>query len=436
MNTYITKRKRHLRPMQAIALGFAIIILAGTFLLMLPISLKDGKELPFYDALFTSTSAVCVTGLLVTDSADTFTAFGQTVLGILIQIGGLGITTIGLGFISMAGKKIRMRDRVLLREALNYPSMMGLRGLIKWVILTTFIVEAVGAFLSFFVFIKDYPFWHAVGISVFHSIASFNNAGFDILGGGKGLSEYINNVPLNLITAFLIIAGGLGFLVISEVIKKRNIRKWSLHTKTVMLMTVILTFGGMLLLKIAQNDISWMSAFFTSVSTRTAGFSTYSIGNFSDAGLLIMMFLMMIGAAPGSTGGGIKVTSIFTIFRAIIAYPSGRSVTAFKKRIPSSTVNSAFTIFVIALSVVFCCTFMLSIFEPDIPLSNLLYESFSAYATVGLSTGITAGLCLPSKICIIITMYMGRLGSLTIVGLFARKHTQLTELPEGQMPIG
>lgn len=285
-------------------------------------------------------------------------------------------------------------------------------------------------------FIQDYPFWHAVGISVFHSIASFNNAGFDILGGGKGLSEYINNVPLNLITAFLIIAGGLGFLVISEVIKKRNIRKWSLHTKTVMLMTVILTFGGMLLLKIAQNDISWMSAFFTSVSTRTAGFSTYSIGNFSDAGLLIMMFLMMIGAAPGSTGGGIKVTSIFTIFRAIIAYPSGRSVTAFKKRIPSSTVNSAFTIFVVALSVVFCCTFMLSIFEPDIPLSNLLYESFSAYATVGLSTGITAGLCLPSKICIIITMYMGRLGSLTIVGLFARKHTQLTELPEGQMPIG
>lgn len=434
MNIHI--KKRHLRPMQAIALGFALIILAGTILLMLPISVKPGRYLPFYDALFTSTSAVCVTGLLVTDSADTFTAFGQTVIGILIQIGGLGITTIGLGFISMAGKKIRMRDRVLLREALNYPSMMGLKGLIKWVLLTTFIVEAVGAFLSFFVFVQDYSFWHSVGISIFHSVASFNNAGFDILGGGRGLSDYIDNVPLNLITAFLIISGGLGFFVISEITRKRNIQRWSLHTKVVCLMTVILTFGGMLLLKLTDRDISWLAAFFTSVSTRTAGFSTYSIGSFSDAGLMVIMLLMFIGSAPGSTGGGIKVTTVFTIFRAIIAYPSGRSVTAFRRRISSSAVHSAFTIFVIALSVIFTCTLMLSIFEPDIPLSDLLCESFSAYATVGLSTGITSVLCLPSKICIIAAMYMGRLGSLTIVSLFARKHVQLTELPEGQLPIG
>lgn len=429
-------KKRHLRPMQVIALGFALIILVGTLLLMLPISQQPGIDLPFYDALFTSTSAVCVTGLLVTDTADTFTVFGQTVIGLLIQIGGLGITTIGLGFITMTGKKIRMRDRVLLREALNYPSMMGLQGLIKWVLVTTIIVEAAGALLSFFVFIQDYSFWHALGISVFHSVASFNNAGFDILGGGRGLSDYIDNVPLNLITAFLIIAGGLGFFVISEIVRKRHIRKWSLHTKVVMLMTGILIFGGTLLLKLTESDISWLAAFFTSVSTRTAGFSTYSIGSFSDAGLLVMMVLMLIGAAPGSTGGGIKVTSIFTMFRAIIAYPSGRSVTAFKRRLISSTVHSAFTIFVIALTVVFTCTLMLSLFEPDIPLSSLMYESFSAYATVGLSTGITAGLCLPAKICIITTMYMGRLGSLTIISLFARKHTYYTELPEGHLPIG
>lgn len=201
-------------------------------------------------------------------------------------------------------------------------------------------------------------------------------------------------------------------------------------------MTVILTFGGMLLLKITDRDISWLAAFFTSVSTRTAGFSTYSIGEFSDAGLLVMMVLMLIGAAPGSTGGGIKVTSVFTMFRAILAYPSGRSVTAFKRRLSSSTVHSAFTIFVIALTVVFTCTLLLSLFEPDIPLSSLLYEVFSAYATVGLSTGITAGFCLPAKICIIATMYMGRLGSLTIISIFARKHTYYTELPEGHLPIG
>ncbi|MGN0583952.1 MAG: TrkH family potassium uptake protein [Ruminococcus sp.] len=429
-------KKRHLTPMQAIALGFAFIISIGTVLLMLPISQKPGIDLPFHDALFTSTSAVCVTGLIIADTADTFTAFGQTVLGVLIQIGGLGITTIGLGFITMAGRKIRMRDKVLLREALNYPSMMGLQGLIKWVLLTTFTVEAVGAFLSFFVFVQDHSFWHAVGISIFHSIASFNNAGFDILGAGKGLSDYAHNIPLNLITAALIIAGGLGFYVISEAFRKRSIREWSLHTKTVVLMTVLLITLGTILLKITEGSITWLEAFFTSVSTRTAGFSTYPIGAFSNAGLLVMMVLMLIGAAPGSTGGGIKVTTIFTIFRAIIAYPSGRSVTAFKRKISSSTVHTAFTVFVIALTVVFTCALTLSIFEPDIPMSSLLYESFSAYATVGLSTGITADLCLASKICIIVTMYMGRLGSLTIVSLFAKKHTELTELPEGQLPIG
>ncbi|MGN0630549.1 MAG: TrkH family potassium uptake protein, partial [Ruminococcus sp.] len=264
----------------------------------------------------------------------------------------------------------------------------------------------------------------------------FNNAGFDILGGGRGLSGYTDNIPLNLITALLIIAGGLGFFVISEVIKKRNIRKWSLHTKTVVLMYLILIFGGMFLLKITERNISWLGAFFTSVSTRTAGFSTYSIGDFSNAGLLVMMVLMLIGAAPGSTGGGIKVTTIFTLFRAIIAYPSGRSVTAFKRRISSSAVHTAFTVFVIALSVVFGCTLVLSILEPDMPLSALLYESFSAYATVGLSTGITSEFCIPAKVCLIATMYMGRLGSLTIVSLFARKHTEHTELPLGQLPIG
>ena len=429
-------KKRHLTPMQVIALGFAAIILSGTFLLMLPVAVNPGCKMPFYDALFTATSAVCVTGLVVADTADTFSLFGQTVIAVLIQIGGLGITTIGLGFITMAGKKTRMRDKVLLREALNYPSMLGLQGLIKWVLLTTFIVEAAGAVLSFFVFVQDFSVGHAAWVSVFHSIASFNNAGFDILGGGRGLSGYTDNIPLNLITALLIIAGRLGFFVISDVIKKRNIRKWSLHTKTVVLMYLILIFGGMFLLKITERNISWLGAFFTSVSTRTAGFSTYSIGDFSNAGLLVMMVLMLIGAAPGSTGGGIKVTTIFTLFRAVIAYPSGRSVTAFKRRISSSAVHTAFTVFTIALSVVFGCTLILSILEPEMSVSALLYESFSAYATVGLSTGITSEFCIPAKICLIAVMYMGRLGSLTIVSLFARKHTEYTELPLEQLPIG
>ena len=421
--------------MQAIALGFVLIILLGTVLLMLPAAQKPGIELSFWDALFTSTSAVCITGLLTVDSTETFTAFGQLVLGVLIQIGGLGITTIGLGFISMAGKKIRMRDRVLLREALNYPSMLGLQGLIQWVLLTTFVLEAVGAVLSFFVFVQDYPVWDAIGISVFHSVSSFNNAGFDILDKGQSLSAYADHIPLNLITAFLAIAGGLGFFVISEVLRSHHPRKWSLHTKVVLLMTAVLIAAGTILLKLS-DDISWLTAFFTSVATRTAGFSTYSIDGFSSAGLLVIMLLMFIGAAPGSTSGGIKVTSFFTLIRAIIAYPSGRSVTAFKRRIPSQTVHSALTLFVIALGAIFGCTLVLCLLEPEQSALILLFEALSAYTTVGYSMGLTPELGTAAKICLIVTMYMGRLGSLTIISLFAKKRNQLAELPEGQLPVG
>lgn len=421
--------------MQAIALGFVLIILLGTVLLMLPVAQKPGEALSFWDALFTSTSAVCITGLLTVDSTETFTAFGQLVLGVLIQIGGLGITTIGLGFISMAGKKIRMRDRVLLREALNYPSMLGLQGLIKWVLLTTFVLEAVGAVLSFFVFVQDYSVWEAVGISVFRSVSSFNNAGFDILEQGQSLSVYAEHVPLNLITAFLAVAGGLGFFVISEVLRNHRPRKWSLHTKVVLLMTAILIAAGTVLLKLS-DDISWLTAFFTSVATRTAGFSTYSMDGFSHAGLLVIMLLMFIGAAPGSTSGGIKVTSFFTLIRAIISYPSGRSVTAFKRRIPSQTVHSALTLFVIALGAIFGCTLVLCLLEPEQSALTLLFEALSAYTTVGYSMGITPELGTAAKICLIVTMYMGRLGSLTIISLFAKKRNQLAELPEGQLPVG
>ncbi len=403
---------------------------------MLPVSLKEGVKLSLHDALFMSTSCVCITGLVTVDVSDTFSVFGQAAIAVLIQIGGLGITTIGLGFISMAGKKMRMRDKVLLREALNYPSMLGLQGLIKWVLLTTFIVEAVGAVLSFLVFVQDYPIMKAIGMGIFHSISSFNNAGFDLMEGSESLAAYENNIPMNIITSVLVILGGLGFFVISELAKKRNPRKWSLHAKVVILMTVILTVSATILIKVTNPDISWLTAYFTSTATRSSGFATHSIADFNTAGLAAMMFFMFIGAAPGSTGGGIKVTSAFTIMRAIIAYPSGRSVTAFKRRIPSATVHTAFTVFVIALGVIIINVFLLCVFEPDIPFEKLVFEALSTYATVGLSTGITPDLSMPSKICLIITMYLGRMGSLTIVSLFTRKHIQLTELPVGQLPIG
>lgn len=421
--------------MQAIALGFVLIILLGTFLLMLPAARKQDVNLSFLDALFTATSAVCITGLLTADAAEAFTAFGQVVLGVLIQIGGLGITTIGLGFISMAGKKIRMRDRVLLREALNYPSMMGLQGLIKWVLLTTFITEGIGAVLSFPVFLQDYPFWKAIGISVFHSVSAFNNAGFDILEKGQSLSAYADHPFFCLLTAVLAVAGGLGFFVIRELSRRIHPKKWSLHTKVVLLMTALLIIGGTLLLKLT-DDISWMNAFFTSVATRTAGFSTYGVEYFSGAGLLVIAMLMFIGAAPGSTSGGIKITSFFILVRAVIAYPTGRSVTAFRRRIPTQTVHSALTLLVIAIGAIFAGTFILCLAEPEQPFLHLFFEVLSAYTTVGFSMGATPELGTIAKICLILTMYAGRLGSLTVISLFARKQAQLAELPEEQLPVG
>ncbi len=416
-------------------MGFVLMILLGTGLLMLPVSIRAEGSLDFLDALFAATSAVCITGLLTADAAATFTVFGQTVLCVLIQIGGLGITTIGLGFISMAGKKIRMRDRVLLREALNYPSMMGLQGLIPWVLMTTFVAEGVGAILTFCVLIGEYPFWEALRLSVFHAVSAFNNAGFDVFEGDSSLSAFAENVPFNLITAALAIIGGLGFFVIREVSRRQPVRKWSLHTKVVLLMTAILITAGTLLLKLT-DDVSWLTAFFMSVSTRTAGFTTYDIGQVSSAGLLVIMVLMFIGAAPGSTSGGIKVTSFFTLIRAIIAYPSGRSVTAFKRRIPSETVHSALTLFVIALCGTLMMTLILCLLEPDLPFVSLLFEALSAYTTVGFSMGVTSELCDASRFCLILTMYAGRLGSLTIISLFSKKRKQWNELPDGHLPVG
>ncbi len=260
-------------------IGFALVILLGTSLLLLPISVREDAEVSFIDALFTSTSAVCVTGLIVIDVADHFTAFGQTVVAVLIQIGGLGVTSIGVGLIVAARKRIGIKGRVLVKEAFNVDSFKGMVRLVKAVLLMTLCFELVGMALSFLVFVQDFPPLRALGISAFHSIAAFNNSGFDILGGLRNLIPYQSDVLLNLTTSGLIIFGGLGFLVILDILKKRSFRKLSLHSKVVIGTPVVLLIVGTLLLK-ATEEISWLGAFFQSVSARTAGFSTYAIGDF------------------------------------------------------------------------------------------------------------------------------------------------------------
>ena len=281
-------------PGRLIAMGFATVILLGALLLMTPLAVRDGVEVSFIDALFTSTSAVCVTGLIAIDTADHFTPFGQGVVAALIQIGGLGVTSVGVGLIIAAGRRVSIRSRLLVKEALNVDSYGGIVRLVKSVLFMTLCFEVTGAVLSFLVFSRDYDPVHALGISIFHSIAAFNNSGFDVLGGLRNLIPYRDSILLNMTTCFLIIFGGLGFLVILDLLKHRDFRHLTFHSKAVITTTIGLLVVGTLLLK-ATEDITWMGAFFHSVSARTAGFSTYSIGDFTNAGLFVLCVLMFIG---------------------------------------------------------------------------------------------------------------------------------------------
>ena len=300
----------HQPPARLIALGFASTILLGTLLLLMPFSIRSGITVQPVDALFSATSAVCVTGLLTVDTADTFTPVGQAVMAVLIQIGGLGITSIGMGLALAAGRRISLRERTLIREAMNVGSLEGMVRLVRAIIKLTLAFELAGVIPIFAVFAQDYPPLKALGLSVFHSISSFNNAGIDILGGGRSLTPYRDNVLLNLSTCFLIISGGIGFLVMLDVVKCRfRFRKFTLHSKVVVTTTAFLLAAGTLLLKFT-DPLSWLTAFFLSVSARTAGFATLDLGKLSNAGLFTILILMFIGASPGSTGGGIKISRI------------------------------------------------------------------------------------------------------------------------------
>ena len=386
----------HQPPARLIALGFASTILLGTLLLLMPFSIRSGITVQPVDALFSATSAVCVTGLLTVDTADTFTPVGQAVMAVLIQIGGLGITSIGMGLA----------------------------------------FELAGVIPIFAVFAQDYPPLKALGLSVFHSISSFNNAGIDILGGGRSLAPYRDNVLLNLSTCFLIISGGIGFLVMVDVVKCRfRFRKFTLHSKVVVTTTAFLLAAGALLLKFT-DPLSWLTAFFLSVSARTAGFATLDLGTLSNAGLFTILILMFIGASPGSTGGGIKTTTIFVLAQEIRCIFSKQRPGAFRRALPANAIAKASTIGLLGMLVVCCTTFLLCILEPGLPFISLLFEAVSAYSTAGLSTGITAQLCLAAKLVLIFTMYTGRVGAFTLLSLWVERPEPNAHFTEEAITIG
>lgn len=422
-------------PGRLIALGFAAVILLGSLLLLLPVSVRSDAEVTFIDALFTSTSAVCVTGLIAIDTADHFTVFGQAVVAALIQIGGLGVTSVGMGLILAAGRQVGIRGRLLIKEALNVDSFKGMVRLVKAVLMMTLCFEAAGMVLSFLVFVQDYSPLHALWISIFHSIAAFNNSGFDILGGLRNLIPYQSNILLNLTTCGLIICGGLGFLVMLDIKRCRSFRKLTLHSKVVLTTTAALLIIGTLLLK-ATEEMTWLGAFFHSVSARTAGFSTYPIGELTNAGLFTLIILMFIGASPGSTGGGIKTTTFFILMQEVRSVFSKRRPGAFHRTLPAEALSKAAVIALLSLLVVCCGTFLLCILEPGCTFIQLLFEVVSAFGTVGLSTGITPNLSVASKAVIILTMYIGRLGAFTLLSMWINREEPSVRYTEESITIG
>jgi trk system potassium uptake protein TrkH len=422
-------------PLRLIVLGFATVITLGAIILLLPISANEGVKVEIIDAFFTSTSAVCVTGLIAVDSYDTFNAFGQTVIALLIQIGGLGVTSIGVGLILLAGKKVSFRDRIMVKEAMGLNSMKGTVRIVKSVLFLTLTFEIIGAFLSFIVFSQDYPIKRAIGISLFHSVAAFNNSGFDILGGMQNLIPYQDNVLLNITTCGLIIFGGLGFLVIKEILTKRSFKKLTLHSKIVLTMTGFLLLIGTILIKFT-DDVTWLGAFFFSTSARTAGFSTYHLSTFTNTGLFVLIILMFIGASPGSTGGGIKTTTTFVIFKSAYSMSTNKNCFAFKRKIGNTILAKAYLLTLLSATLVIIDTLLLSILEQGYTFIQLLFETVSAFGTVGLSTGITPDLSVASKVIIMLTMFIGRLGPLTMASIWIFKPTSSISYSEENITIG
>ncbi len=417
-------------PSRILVIGFATVILIGAFLLTLPLSSRGGQSLRFLDALFTATSAVCVTGLIVVDTGSHFTQFGQFIIIALIQIGGLGFMTFSTLLAMFLGKKIGLKERILIQESFNQFSLAGLVRLIRNVLLLTLAFEFLGGLILSIRFLFDYPIDRALAFGFFHSVSSFCNAGFDLFGQVFGpftsITHYVSDWTVSLTIGGLIVLGGLGFPVIMELLKYPQTRRLSLHTKLVVKMTVMLVIIGTIVIFLFEMTnlktiagLNWngkfLGALFQSITPRTAGYNSLDMSQLRIGTWFILVILMFIGASPSSTGGGIKTTTFGVILAAVIATIKGKEdAEVFERRIAKDLVYKAMTITMLALSWVAFVTLIMSLVEPH-AFIRLLFEVVSAFGTVGLTTGITPLLCDTSKILIALTMFIGRLGPLTIM---------------------
>ena len=443
--------KRRLTSSQIIIIGFLFVILTGSFLLMLPISSKNGQMTSFLDAIFTATSATCVTGLVVHDTATYWSWFGQIVILLMIQVGGMGVVTIAVSAATISGRKIGLMQRSTMQEAISAPSVGGIVRLTGFILKCSLVIELTGMIFMIPVFGKEFGIGKGLWYSLFHSISAFCNAGFDLMGIRErysSLTGYSGHGWINLVIMGLIIVGGIGFITWDDI--KRNkfhFRRYRLQSKVILIMTGILIlfpfcyflFGEFM--KPEWNEWTlgnkiWASLF-QAVTPRTAGFNTVDLNLFSESGKMIIILLMLIGGSPGSTAGGMKTTTVAVLFLNLFAvFKRKEDTECFGRRIEESTIRYAATILLMYFTLCMTGGIIISRLE-ELPIVTCLFETASAIGTVGLTLGITPGLGAVSRVILIILMFLGRVGGLTLVfAAFSGTQKNLSKLPKEKITVG
>ncbi len=435
--------------LQILVLGFFVLIMIGATLLSMPISSKSGQWTQFVDCVFISTSATCVTGLVTLDTGTHWSYFGQTVILMLIEVGGLGFMSMATLIALLLGRKITLEERILMQESLNFFKLQGIVKLFKYVLIFTFIVQATAAAILSTQFIPEFGVGKGIYYGVFHAISAFCNAGIDLMGGFSSLTSYAENPIIILTVSLLIVIGGLGFYVWREIYEFRIGKKLSLHSRIVIWTTLILIVLGAVLMYLFEMDnvntiknMSFkgkvLSSIFASITPRTAGFNSISTNDMSAGGKLLTIILMFIGGSPGSTAGGIKTTTLALLVMTVVCVVRGRHDTEiYQKRIAKELVYRALALTIISISIVIFVTMILCITEKGASLEAIVYETVSAFGTVGLTLGHTTKLSTVGKIILSITMYFGRLGPLTVaLALAKKKIPNSIQYPEDKILIG
>lgn len=445
MSDFFMHRNK-LTSFQIIILGFMGVILLGAILLMLPISSKSGEVTSFGKALFTSTSAVCVTGLVVVDTSSYWSFYGQAIILCLIQIGGLGVISVASFLAMLAGRKISLMQRQTMQSAISAPQVGGIVRLTRFIFITSFMIECLGTFFLLPVFMEKFGV-KGIWMALFHSVSAFCNAGFDLMGEHTGkfssFTAFSGNGYINFVICTLIILGGIGFLTWNDVAtKKMHFREYRMQTKVILVTTLILiTIPSMIFFfndyaKYPLASRVYMSLF-QSITPRTAGFNTADLNKMTDVGRSVTMILMLIGGSPGSTAGGMKTTTIAVLFANTIAvFRKRRNANYYGRRVDDSIVKNASTILFMYVSLAILSAIIISILE-GLPMQSCLFETFSAIGTVGLTLGITPSISVMSRVILILLMFFGRVGGLTLIyAAFSHKDMTASKYPMENITVG